>query len=146
MQVVTLAHGQPQYADLLDEIRADTDLVRLMWEHAEACPSELDVPGTRWSVAVVDGVPAAWCAARVQDDILLCHSSYERPDYRGRGLYEAAYRRRHEDVVEMSGLPAVTYLFAQPLALHEADGWCRTGREGSGELDGHWWLELRRPA
>ncbi len=39
---------------------------------------------------------------------------------------------------------AVTYLFAAPIGLHEADGWLHTGVSGPGERDGHIWWELRR--
>ena len=116
-----------------------------MWEDAESRPGELDEPGTSWTVALVAGEPAAWCAARVLDDgTLKCHSNYEVRAHRGLGLYEAAYRARHTNVVEWSGRPAVTYLFEQPIALHEADGWLRTGVSGPGELEGHTWWELRR--
>jgi hypothetical protein len=146
-QVVTLAHGQPEYADLLDRIRQDDDLVARMWADAESRPNELDVPGTRWSVALVgDGMPAAWCAARIDGDILKCFCNYEVPAYRDHGLYEAVYRERHDAVVVPTGLPAVTYLFSGPIPLHEADGWYRTGPNDRGELDGHWWWELRRSA
>lgn len=147
MGAVTLTHGAREYTALLAQITADPDLVDLMWEHAESRPTELDVPGTYWSVALVDGSPTAWCAACVQGDgTLRCHSNYERLGYRHRGLYAAAYRERHTTVITPSGLPAVTYLFAQPIPLHEADGWVRTGVAGvsceAGEP--HDWWELRR--
>jgi hypothetical protein len=147
MQVVTLTHGQPQYADLLDQIRQDPTLAARMWADAESRPDELDLPGTWWSVALVwdehRWVPAAWCAARVEDGALRAFCNYEVPAWRNLDLYADAYRERHHAVLVPSGLPAVTYLFPEPIALHEADGWERTGREGSGELDGHWWSELR---
>lgn len=142
--VATLAHGQPEYAALLDRIRADEWLVGRMWVDAESTPDELDVPGTWWTVVVVDGAPAAWCAARLDGDALRCHSNYEHPAHRGRGLYAAAYRERHQTVVAPAAVPAVTYLFAQPIPLHERDGWRRTGEQGPGRLPDHWWWELRR--
>lgn len=142
--VATLAHGQPEYAALLDRIRADEWLVGRMWADAESRPDELDVPGTWWTVVVVDGAPAAWCAARLDGGVLKCHSNYEHPAHRGRGLYAAAYRERHQTVVATAAVPAVTYLFRQPIPLHEADGWYRTGLEGPGELPDHWWWQLRR--
>ncbi len=144
--VITLAHGQPLYADLLDGIRNDRDLVAAMGADAESHPDELDLPGTRWSVALLeDGTPAAWCAARTEDGTLKCHSNYEVRAWRGRRLYEAAYHARHRDVVHPSGLAAVTYLFDAPIGLHEANGWRRTGQTGCG-VTGHQWWELRRPA
>jgi hypothetical protein len=145
-QVITLARGQPEYADLLDQIRQDPALVNAMREHAESCPDELDRPGTWWTVAIVDGAPAAWCAARVDAGELRCHSNYEHPGYRGHGLYAAAYRERHDTVVEPSNLAAVTYLFSQPIGLHESDGWYRTGVSGvsTDASQAHEWWELRR--
>lgn len=143
-KVVTLAHGTVRYGRLLDGVREDAGLVAAMWADAECRPEELDVPGTSWTVALDEGVPAAWCAARVVDGVLKCHSNYEVRAFRGRGFYEAAYRVRHAGVVVPGGRAAVTYLFAQPVALHEADGWCRTGVSGVGEVGGHRWWELRR--
>jgi hypothetical protein len=142
--VVTLTHGTRRYSALLDQIREDADLVVAMWRDGEHLPLELDVPGTQWSIALVDGVPAAWCAATVTDGVLTCHSNYERPGHRGHGLYRLAYRERHRTVIAPAGLDAVTYLFADPIELHQADGWTLTGREGSGVLPDHHWYELRR--
>lgn len=144
--VETLAHGEQLYTDLLARIRRDSALVSAMWADAESTPDELDVPGTHWTVALTDdGTPAAWCAARIQDDGLIkCHSNYEIRTWRGLGLYEDTYHARHRDVVLAYKRPAVTYLFAQPIGLHEANGWRRTGQTGVGTL-GHQWWELRRP-
>ncbi|MEU8185994.1 hypothetical protein [Micromonospora carbonacea] len=143
-KMVTLRHGEAQYADLLDTIRADTWLVGRMWVDAESQPDELDRPGTVWCVALVDGVPAAWCAATPDGAALRAHSNYEHPHHRERGLYAAAYAQRHRDVVQPSRLPALTYLFAQPIPLHEGNGWQRTGTHGPGEVGGNWWWELHR--
>jgi len=141
----TLRHGGQLYADLLAEITADHDLVAAMWADAESRPAELDIPGTFWSVTLTeDGTPAAWCAARITDGgALRCHSNYERREWRGRGLYEDAYHARHRDVMLSYKLPGVTYLFAQPIALHERHGWYRTGLTGV-SADRHRWWELRR--
>ncbi len=143
---MTLKHGEQLYTDLLTRIREDTDLVAAMWAHAESRPDELDRPGTYWTVTLLDdGTPAAWCAARIQDDATItCHSNYEVPAHRGRGRYTAAHQGRHRDVLLAYKLPAVTYLFAQPIALHKAHGWYLTGPTGPGELAGHQWWELRR--
>jgi hypothetical protein len=151
MRTATLMHGQPEYARLLTRIRQDPALVAAMWADAESRPDELDRPGTRWSVTLVEGsgqeAPAAWCAARQIEDrgvpVLKCHSNYEVPAWRGQGLYAAAYRERHRRVVHPSPLPAFTYLFPEPIGLHIADGWQTTGLTGPGEVDGHTWWELR---
>ncbi|SCF50082.1 hypothetical protein GA0070563_12639 [Micromonospora carbonacea] len=142
--IVTLGHGQREYTRLLDSIRADAELVARMWADAESTPDELDRPGTVWSVALVGGAPAAWCAATPDAGVLRAHSNYEHPRYRGQSLYAMAYAQRHQDVIRRARLPVVTYLFSQPIPLHEADGWYRTGAQGPGEVDAHWWWELRR--
>jgi hypothetical protein len=146
LTVETLVHGEQLYTDLLAEIRRDRALVAAMWADAECRPDELDVPGTHWTVALTeDGTPAAWCAARILDDgALRCHSNYEARPHRGRGLYEAAYHARHDNVVRAYGKPAVTYLFLQPIGLHEARGWYRTGETGPGERGFRRWWQLRR--
>lgn len=141
----TLNHGRRYYAELLHLIRTDRDLVAAMWDDAESTPDEIDIPGTTWVVVLTDlGEPAAWCAARVVDGVLKCHSNFEVPAHRGLGLYELAYRQRHRDVVLRSDKPAVTYLFAGPIDLHRADGWLLTGNDGPGQILGHQWWELRR--
>lgn len=145
--VVTLTHGDDLYTTLLQRIRADTDLVAAMWADAESTPDELDVPGNRWTVTLVDGDPAGWCAARTTNSgRLKCHSNYAVRAHRGHGHYEAAYHARHRDVVAPTGLLAVTYLFDYPIPLHEADGWRRTDLTGPGALPDHQWWELHRPA
>jgi hypothetical protein len=144
-EAITLVHGEQLYTDLLDRIQDDGELVAAMWADAESRPGELDQPGTHWSVLLLeDGTPAAWCAARIEDGTLKCHSNYEVRAWRGRRLYEDAYHARHRDVVRPYGLPAVTYLFDAPIGLHEAHGWRRTGQTGTG-VTGHQWWELRRP-
>lgn len=141
----TLTYGEQLYADLLARIRDDRDLVAAMWADAECRPDELDIAGTHWTVTLTDdGTPAAWCAARIQDDgVIKCHSNYETRAWRGCGLYEDAYHARHRDVILAYQRPALTYLFAQPIGLHEASGWRLTGKTGAGTLRHQWW-ELRR--
>lgn len=146
MDIVTLTHGHPRYTELLAHIRADPELVAAMWRDAESTPDELDVPGNIWTVVCVDGTPAAWAAARIDGGRLKCHSNYEHPAHRGRGLYAAAYRHRNEHVVVPSPLDAFTYLYPQPIHLHLADGWLPTGRSGTGAYPDHTWHELIRPA
>jgi hypothetical protein len=145
-QTLTLVHGEQLYTDLLHHIRRDVDLTAAMWADAESRPGELDVPDTHWPVALTGaGTPAAWCAARIEHDgTLKCHSNYEVRQHRGHGLYEDAYHARHRDVILAYRRLAVTYLFHQPIALHEANGWHRTGLTNHGPTGNQWW-ELRRP-
>jgi hypothetical protein len=140
----TLVHGQREYTDLLADLTATPGLVEAMWDEAESRFGELDEPGTLWTVAFTrDGRAGAWCAATVLGGgQIKCHNNYEPGPYRGQGLYEAAHRARHRDVLVKLGLPAVTYLFRDPIPLHEKHGWRTTGVHAPGELAGHHWWEL----
>jgi hypothetical protein len=145
--VDTVQIGDDDYERHLGRIRQDEQLLADMWRDAEHLLDEH--PGKRWTVVSVGGMPVAWAAATVVDadgHLLRCSDNYER---RGIGrvahLYRLAYRRRHETIVAPAGLPALTYLFAEPIPLHEADGWVRTGLTGTSDL-GHQWWELRRAA
>lgn len=149
VEVVTVEIGHLRYEQLFGPLRDDPGVLATMWQEAESRLNE--VPGKRWTVAVAerDGRPAAaaaWAAALVVDGELRCCNNYERPGFRGRGLYEAAYRVRHDTIVARCGLPAVTYVFEQPLALHLADGWRVTdeGVSSEPEVPAHRWVELRR--
>lgn len=155
LEIVTVQWGDDRYAELIAPLRDDQVLVEQMWGDAEHRFEEH--PAKRWVFAVVDGEPAAWAAATWTADsngrpLLRCSDNYERRgpgrDYR---LYQLAYRRRQTSIVVPAarvGVPAVTYLFEQPIALHEADGWVKTGSTGvSGEAgEKHQWWQLRRPA
>jgi hypothetical protein len=147
-QIVTVEIGHPRYEELLGPLRDDDQLSRSMWWDAE---SRLDeTPGKRWVIAVVDdmgrSVAAAWAAAVTVDGQLKCCNNYERREYRGRGLYAAAYEHRHRIIVEPSELPCVTYIFREPLQLHLDDEWRVTGEGDSVVPDAppHHWYELRR--
>jgi hypothetical protein len=149
-ELVTCQTGDGAYAELLGPVVADPDLLAQMWADAEADRGELVAPGTTWVIAAVHAGgrrhPAAWAGATVIEEdgqqVLKLVCSYEVPAWRGRGLYALAYAERHRTIVEPWSGPAVTYIFAQPLALHLADGWTVTG-EGISN-DGHAWYELRR--
>jgi hypothetical protein len=147
-EVVNVQPGHPRYEGLVGQIRDSPDLLACMWSDAEH--RMVEQPGKTWTIATVqDGgqwVPTAWACSIVQDGILRCCDNYEVPRWRGRGLYEAAYRHRHVTIVAPSRLPAVTYLFVQPIGMHEADGWYRTGVNGVSTAAGvpHEWWELRR--
>lgn len=147
-ELVNVAIGQPRYEELVGQIRTDPALLAHMWGDAEHRLEER--PGKVWTVCAVRSegrwVPAAWAASIAEDAMLRCGDNYEHPAWRGKGLYAAAYTYRHTTVVAPSALPAVTYLFAQPIALHEADGWYRSGAHGVSTEAGepHEWWELRR--
>lgn len=140
----TLIHGEQLYTHLLAHIRADQGLIDAMWADAESRIDELDQPDTHWTVTLLDdGTPAAWCAASIRDDgTIKAHSNYEVPAHRGRGLYELAHHRRHRDVLLAYKRPAISYLFPQPVALHEMTGWRTTGTGGNGEIAGHRWVQM----
>ena len=143
-EVLTVQIGDENYERTIGPIRSDRVLRAEMQADAEHTLDER--PGKLWCVVLVGDVPAAWCAVQIQDGVLRCSDNYERRGVgRERGLYTEAYRHRHNTIVAPSGLPAVTYLFAQPIARHEADGWYRTGLAGVSD-DGHEWSELRRDA
>lgn len=153
IETVLLRPGDPRRAGLLAQLR-DPVLAVQMWadaEHPPPPPAEDDDDRT-WAMVTVDGVPAAWVAARAVDGELVVSDGYER---RGPGrqlrLYPQAYDRLHEDVVlpaAAEGISAVTHVFRQQVALLESYGWRRTGvTDVSGE-PGRWhrWWELHRPA
>lgn len=154
-QLVNVQLGDPGYEELIGQIRADAALREQMWQDAEHRLEES--PDKIWSLVIVRvddrWVPAAWAAARVVDGVLVCSDNYERRGFRGSdlgrdgwGFYPKAYAHRHVTVVVPSGLPAQTFIFAQPRALHEAGGWVATGlARTSHEADEpHPWLEMRR--
>ncbi len=139
---------------LLDALREEP-LRTQWWEDAE---SEHE-PGVSYLMVLAPGpdvwlVPAAWAGYRIENEagtaVLRCLNNYVRREFRNPDLYPLAYEARHRLVVARFGLPAVTYLFPEPIALHEADGWVRdTGPSGSGQSPvnpNHHWQRLRRPA
>jgi hypothetical protein len=154
IEVVTVQLGDDRYEQVLGQIRADRQLLDEVWSDSET--RLVEQPGKMWVVVLASGVPAAWAAAYVEEHIgpagaeivLRCTDSYERRGPgRDLGLYLLAYRRRHEVLVAPSRLPGLTFLYRQPMALHEADGWYRTGvHDVSREpgLDEHPWWQLRR--
>ncbi|WBB94158.1 hypothetical protein [Verrucosispora sp. WMMC514] len=147
-ELVNVAPGYPRYEELVGQIRTDPALLAAMWSDAEH--RLIEHPRKVWSIATVrEGgrwVPAAWACAVVDGNVLRCCDNYERPGYRDRGLYEAAYRHRHTTIVAPYPLAAITYLFAQPIGLHMADGWYHTGVRGVSTEAGveHQWWKLRR--
>jgi hypothetical protein len=143
-------------SERLDEFLATLlDLRDEIWQDAEGQVEVVDL-STVWTVVEAREharfVPVAWCASTVvtaEDgpQMLRCSDNYERRGVgRHYGLYRIAYRHRHLTRVLPLALPAATYLFAQPIPLHEADGWVRTGNAGTSHAttEPHDWWELRR--
>lgn len=153
-EVLNIRLGDERYEELIGQIRTDPGLLAEMWADAEH--EVVEVPGKVWTVVLVEQggrwVPAAWCAATVEQHadgpVLRCGDNYERRGSgRELGLYRVAYRYRHETVVLPSGLPGLTYLFSQPVGPHESDGWYWTGVTGTRRevgLEPHDWWEMRR--
>lgn len=149
IKLVIVQIGHLLYEEVMGPIRTDPILRQQLWDDAEHALDE--APSKLWVMVLHDGVPAAWAAAVVERHdgapVLRCCDNYERRGPgRDRRLYPAAYRHRHERIVAPCGLPAVTYLGREPIPLHEADGWYRTGVHGVSDATGLAWWELRRPA
>lgn len=141
--------GHPLYEELIGQIRSDRRLLDEMWADGEHRLEE--APDKIWTVVSIVGAPVAWASARPggahDGRFLYCGDNYERRGVgRRRALYQVAYRHRHNTVIVPAGVPAHTFLFAQPIPLHEADGWRKTGQTGVSRqegLDPHEWWELR---
>lgn len=147
-RVVCVWAGHPDYERVIGPLRRRRRLLARMWRDAE---SRLDEePGKRWWVAVprwrwLPPVAMAWCAAVLEQRRWRCVNSYDRPGFRWLRLYPAVYRVRHEHI---RYLPAVTYVYAQPLPLHLADGWQIVEQGDSSEIDApshHWYGLIRGP-
>jgi hypothetical protein len=151
--VVHLTPDQGGVYDWFTDPLAEEPLRTQWWDDAE---SEHE-PDTSYLMVLVDEnglmTPAAWAGYRLVDGVLRCCNNYVRREYRGRNpeLYAMAYAARHAEVVTVLNMPAVTYLYAQPIALHEADGWVKdTGSDSHGSSyarpggQEHLWWRLRR--
>lgn len=97
-----------------------------------------------WWLVIVGNTPVAWCAAWPADEqplAIICGENYERRGLgRELGLYPAAFIARQQWLIAHR-LSTVTWIFDQPVALHEAAGWQRTGDESVSE-HGHHWQQL----
>jgi hypothetical protein len=139
--ILAVRPGTESHANLMVHLRTEP-LASEWWADAE---SEADDDASYVVVYAAGRVPTAWAGFKVEGGVLRCVDNYERRGYRGRGLYECAYRWRHERVVVPLQLPAETYLFPEPIALHEADGWVRDpGCSGVSTVTGveHHWQRL----
>jgi hypothetical protein len=152
MQIIHLTPRQARYQRYMNMLAA-APLRTQWWDDAE---SEVDPDVSYLMVlaadAVGDMVPAAWAGYALEQHesgaVLRCCNNYVRREFRGRNpdLYAEAYHARHNIIVSRLQFPAVTYLFEQPIQLHEADGWVKdTSPDGHGVSDlGHPWWRLRR--
>ncbi len=151
-QTIHLTPGQARYQRYMDVLAGDP--LRTQWR--EDAESGVEPAVSYLMVLAEDAggqmVPAAWAGYQLVpvggELTLRCCNNYVRREFRSCDpeLYEMAYRARHDVVVSRLAFPAVTYLFEQPIALHEADGWVKdTGPGGSGvSTAGHHWWRLRR--
>jgi hypothetical protein len=148
MEVIDVRVGHPRHPPLISPLR-EPELADQWWDdaesHAEATVSYMVVYAPDPSGAMV---PAAWAGWVLGGNALRCCDNYVRRGFRRRRpeLYEMAYRARHRQVVQVLGLPGVTYLFPEPVGLHLRDGWVRDTSPGSsGTRDGrpeHRWQRL----
>ncbi len=133
LDVITLTPEHPEYGAFMAILNSEP-LRTQWWNDAESGVE----PGISYSMVLVDDQPAAWAGWYISlsgPRLLRCCNNYVRRDYRNRQpeLYELAYRHRHQHVVLRFGLPAITYLFPEPIPLHLADGWeYGTGRNAFG--------------
>jgi hypothetical protein len=137
--VVTVRMGDDLYEHLLGPVRDDPEAMATMWFEAE---NRLDeAPSTGWYIVVVDGQAATWIAVDREGGRLRLHDHYERPGYRGHGLYARLVVHVHEQVAR-SRLPAYTYVFETPMRALRALGWVVADEGDSDEpgVDSHnWW-------
>lgn len=124
--VVTLTEGTWGFNRWMRPVLEDQELRRTIWAQAE---DRLELPkGKVWYVAVSEdakdtrGIAMAWSAYWPVKHGIRCGSNYVREGFRGLGLWEETFIKRHEDTKLMN---AVTHLFPYPEALHEGYGWQR---------------------
>ncbi len=154
MEIIHAATGHP----ILDRLCEET-LAAEWWDDAESRHED----GINY-LMVVDRnhpsgmLPVAWAGWRVEDEngaaVLRCCNNYVRRTHRGHvpDWYSIAYLARHRLVVQRLGMPAVTYLYEQPIWLHELDGWVKDTGPGSSGVshareggEPHPWWRLRLP-
>lgn len=144
---VTVGHGGEH---ILGRLRDDAELDAQMWADAETHVAELLAPGLLLWVAVDDRYnPGAWAAARVEAGAVTCCCNYVRHGHRagdvGVDLYEMAYRARHQALARHYARRRwQTWIFAQPLARHLADGW-QVRQRGMSAQGHEWWGLVRDP-
>ncbi len=134
LKLITLTPDDRDYQRYMQILGEDT-LRRQWWDDAE---SEVE-PGVSYMMAVSRGRPLAWAGWLVEHSpagqpvLLRCCNNYVRRGFRNRSpeLYQLVYRRRHVEVVTALGLPAVTFLFPEPIPLHLRDGWRRATGQGA---------------
>lgn len=127
-EIVIVQQGDDRYEPVIGVLRADRNLLDLMWTAAE---SRLDEhPDKVWIVAVDPPDRAlAWCAyeSTAQPGRVKCVNSFERPESWDNDLYALVYEVRQE-LLHLLDLTADTFIFDDPMDLHAgwtpfADGW-----------------------
>ncbi len=158
MKIIHLTVDHPHFQQFVAFVGAEP-IRGQWWRDAE---SEHEV-GTAYFLVLAEDLagalqPAAWAGYRIERDdtgapVLRCCNNYVRRSFRRHDpeLYAEAYRARHEQGVLTCGLAAVTYLFPEPIPLHEADGWVQDtgpGASGISRVTGveHHWRRLTRAA
>lgn len=157
--IAALRTGLPGYRPYLAPILANPEPA--IRDDAEIDMTTAEHAGKIWWLAIaapgVDThagpVPSprviAWCAAWPSQDSryqIECGHNYER---RGLGREAGAYRHvfaaRQTWLIEQRPT-AVTYIFDQPVELHEAAGWTRTGLHRMSTHGHHWQQLVWQPA
>ncbi len=122
MDVTALTPGTVRYASMMAQLAADP-LAAEWWQDAE---SGVDA-GVSYMMVTVAGRPAAWAGWQLIEGgtIVKCCNNYVRRGHRNQDpeLYKVAFLARHDQVLTRLGLPAVTYLFPEPIPLHLEYGW-----------------------
>lgn len=157
VKILHMTVDHPRYQLFVAEVTAEP--LAGQWQRdAESAHED----GTAYFVALAEDLggrlwPAAWAGYRIEgtgdNAVLRCCNNYVHRGFRNHDpeLYAEAYHARHEQIVTTCGLPAVTYLFPEPIALHETDGWVRDTTPGSAGISvvtgvEHHWQRLTRAA
>jgi hypothetical protein len=146
-EVLIVQLGDPRYEEVLGRLRADRALLELM--RVQAGFDLVEHPEKVWIIAVdPTGQPLAWCAYEPSDEPgidVKCVDSCERPECWDEDVYLVVYTARHELIRQHR---AVTYIYPEPVELHETDGWAVTGTGISrepGMPERRWYRLARQP-
>lgn len=143
--IIRVYSSAPEYETYLGPILDNPP--SKIWEDAEIdMRREVHAdPRKRWWLAVDDGELLAMCAAWLNDEGRMeCGHNYE---FRGRGRQISSYRRvfgARQAWILRHRYNCVTYIFDQPVALHEEAGWRRIKPYDLADVSehGHHWQHL----
>ncbi len=147
LSVVTFTCVDPMFETVFGPVFEDQALcgyIKSDAEHVMSRTRQTSDPDKRWWVVVSPaGEALAWCAAWAMNSdprTIMCGENYER---RGLGrelaVYPLAFAARQEWLIKQPITNAVTYIFRQPIELHEAAGWCKTGATATSHHEHQWW-------